>query len=1021
MMKKITEHPHRFGAFLFLLFVFSVIPLTGVIVFRAISVGGTQSRAAAVSDVPLIDKQSAVVIGTRKVCSIMGAGQTSVRIAGLDGGASARVGSTSFFTFGDTNMNLSGQLPNTVSSTTDSEAGDCITSTSKSSGGVAVPVLPKVAGECTVWPTDIVNAPDNKANFFFSSLNSSCQVDHIGLAELNTATLDATRTIPVFFARQSAEIPNYQIFGASLTRSGTDVYVFFGGQDSSGKDVVLLAKVAASSIADKSLYTYWDGSAFQSSPSRMVPLWDQGSVGTNGMSIRFNQYLGKWTAVYNTGYVSVLSLRTADNITGPWSGETVLINCLQYYALGDVPSAYPCYGAKDHPEYQKNNGQVTYITQSNTGFYQPFLHEITFGRGIDQSLDSVGNALYRKEGDLASGFTSTGKAFYASDFPVAGFSAVHEWANGSEKVYSINSPGVAFTDGGIAFYAPSDKQYLMAPIYQWDKGQIHRYSALDLSGYGYSKSSANPSFYARITNYRVTDDKVFDRQASNFQIGVQKNNVWVQGGHVKQATFSGLTPGSKFSVMTNTPLKVNRYMGQSLTTNGAGQIDTTGDIDYVSFVNMALLNDGQQMNTTNNLYGYDVRKNGQIPVEISNQLNPYRRANNLKSFVFTANQQASYDGKSCDTDCLVSSPLWQGVVPSCPEDITLTPTGPTACSRLSKITLSGFATNTDYDLYYCNPTCEDAVVRVIYQKKSDASGQVSLVTAPVSNLPTDSYLAQYFDNPDFTNKVLEKVVPAAKVVLGQPNTVPVPELAADGAFSVKFEGLMSFSGNKVRFNTNPSSGSVKVYLDDALINNGTTVQNAVATPVSGYHKVRYEYAHTDPTKIHSLTSNIVETLNCYDLTGDGVINSADQGVLAGHFGVYGSTPWDLNGDGAVNSTDLGLMATRYNQRCPFASPTPSPTPAPTPTPAPVAQACSISPTSVVKGSAFNLSVFGFGATGQAVSIIGAFGSPIYAVGNISGLAGTFTVPASAQAGLYRVRIDMGSGNFLYCNENLSVN
>ena len=145
-----SKNTFVFVGFLLLLL---AIPLTVIVVLK---VRNLQTPAQTeTSSTPLIDKQDVVVIGEKKLCSFVSSNQTNVGITGEDGGESVRMGSTTYFAFGDTNT-TSGQLPNSVATTTDTDASDCFTMTSKSSAGSAVPMLPKLSTECTVLPFYLV-------------------------------------------------------------------------------------------------------------------------------------------------------------------------------------------------------------------------------------------------------------------------------------------------------------------------------------------------------------------------------------------------------------------------------------------------------------------------------------------------------------------------------------------------------------------------------------------------------------------------------------------------------------------------------------------------------------------------------------------------------------------------------------------------------------------------------------------------------------------------------------------------
>jgi hypothetical protein len=203
VVQKLTPaQPHRWVAMFAVLALFATVPLSAFVVLRTLGDAG-QARAAE-PVVPLIDKQDVVVIGERKVCSFMGSGQTSVGVVGEDGGESVKVGTTSYFGFGDTITNFNTILPNTVATSTDTDAADCVPMTTKSSAGRAVPMLPKLASECTVWPLDMVNAVGSDIHFFYYSWNNTCNFEDsgriaLGLGRMNSTTLATTRVNNLFW------------------------------------------------------------------------------------------------------------------------------------------------------------------------------------------------------------------------------------------------------------------------------------------------------------------------------------------------------------------------------------------------------------------------------------------------------------------------------------------------------------------------------------------------------------------------------------------------------------------------------------------------------------------------------------------------------------------------------------------------------------------------------------------------------------------------------------------------------
>jgi hypothetical protein len=93
-------------------------------------------------------------------------------------------------------------------------------------------------------------------------------------------------------------------------------------------------------------------------------------------------------------------------------------------------------------------------------------------------------------------------AFYASDIPAPGLSAIHRWDQPDTGAirYGASPPPGSYQDMGVAFYAPLDANAALAtnasyaPVYRWTKDGADRYGALDLAGTGYAL--AERTFYA---------------------------------------------------------------------------------------------------------------------------------------------------------------------------------------------------------------------------------------------------------------------------------------------------------------------------------------------------------------------------------------------------------------------------------------------------------------------------------------------------------------------------------------------
>lgn len=113
----------------------------------------------------------------------------------------------------------------------------------------------------------------------------------------------------------------------------------------------------AAGVLDPEAYEYWNGSAWVSdvgAAERVLP------APASEISTMYNEYLGKYTAMYSQGYDSVV-LRTADRPEGPWSSATTLVD---YSVLPGV------YGAFMHPWAQ---GEDLYYLVTTWNAYNVFL------------------------------------------------------------------------------------------------------------------------------------------------------------------------------------------------------------------------------------------------------------------------------------------------------------------------------------------------------------------------------------------------------------------------------------------------------------------------------------------------------------------------------------------------------------------------------------------------------------------------------------------------------------------------
>ena len=122
---------------------------------------------------------------------------------------------------------------------------------------------------------------------------------------------------------------------------------------------VRLARVVPESLLDFSQYEYWTSDAWVSEIDAAEEVLPP-SVGE--LSVRWNSYYEKWIMMYLDDPQGLIVLRTADDITGPWSDPHIAARAIDYPALY-APFQYPLW----------NDGPDIYFNMSMFGPYQVFL------------------------------------------------------------------------------------------------------------------------------------------------------------------------------------------------------------------------------------------------------------------------------------------------------------------------------------------------------------------------------------------------------------------------------------------------------------------------------------------------------------------------------------------------------------------------------------------------------------------------------------------------------------------------
>jgi hypothetical protein len=457
-----------------------------------------------------------VVVAYRMVCSLANDDTTAASIKWLDAVGSVKVDGKSFWLFGDSFLfGEPGQEPYLaapVAVSTDDDASDCVSMAYKASNGKAEPLFPTRDDETTAWPDGSVALEPGYVNFYFASVvrtsSTEWHVRHIGLGRFDTQEMRGERTFEKLWDADSG-------FGAAVNgarspiRVGESVMVFLHTSD--GRHI--LARAPVPSLGEAGAYSYWNGKSWSPEPAAARSLWvepESPFPKHNGLSVRYNEFLGKWLAIYNAD-LSTLRVRVASELTGPWSEETEWLDCSSI--LGDT---WPlCYSAEQNSHLARDSDRTLYVTLSSTSPYAAWLVEFRLGAAIHQWRDDSGRFTYTTL-PPGPGYIDEGVSFYASDVPLPGFAAICAWDKDNERIYSASSPGPAFARRELAFYAPTSPRVMGSrvaydAVYRWDSGPSHIYSPAPtgLEAMGYERGP--------VAFYGVCGDANLDRLSDCLQ------------------------------------------------------------------------------------------------------------------------------------------------------------------------------------------------------------------------------------------------------------------------------------------------------------------------------------------------------------------------------------------------------------------------------------------------------------------------------------------------------------------------
>jgi hypothetical protein len=313
-------------------------------------------------------------------------------IRGRDGGFSANFKGRAVMVFGDTVLNAPGDdgmnwLSNSFCRTRDFDAQDNLNDLTDplNSGGVAKHFLPFTEEEAVynaahfrpdvtgdkrsryaLWPGPVLVGPKgDKAMVFYSKLMAGSKGPFdFKLLGISLAVWESPDTSPIRpEVRTKSEDPTILLpqgdvkIGHGAMVAGDWIYAYGSETQKDANGVswpCIVGRVKYGRALERDAWRFYAGDGRWSKDfNDAVTIMDTAPA----LSVHWNEYLGKYLAVYSRQFENEIAIRTANNPEGPWSQPVVAAKCLFPATKGAWT-----YCGMAHNAFTKEAGRIEYFT-----------------------------------------------------------------------------------------------------------------------------------------------------------------------------------------------------------------------------------------------------------------------------------------------------------------------------------------------------------------------------------------------------------------------------------------------------------------------------------------------------------------------------------------------------------------------------------------------------------------------------------------------------------------------------------